>query len=320
VDRIIGIDVGGTKTHVRAEDGDAAARERTVPTRDWQQGRGLDHADSVRSLLSIVRSLGDDGGHAPLVVGAHGCDTPEQIDAFHAALAAQRPGPILVTNDAALVGPAAGVTHAIGVIAGTGSIVVGATADGFPIAVGGHGWMIADPGSAPALTREAVRAVIRRADEGAEPDALGRALLAHFDATGVNELAWIFMSTATMHRWAEGARLVFDAADQGSTDALETIETAAAELAHHVTLLFDRGAVADAVVAAGGVVTNQPLLARALETELALAGVTQPFRVLDHPPVAGAIALARDLRDEGGGATSAAAPHASDRSTRPHTH
>ncbi|RWZ68694.1 hypothetical protein ELQ92_00550 [Labedella populi] len=315
---MIGIDVGGTKTHVRAEDGDVAARDRTVPTRDWQQGRGLDHQDSIRSLLSIVRTLGDDDGTAALVVGAHGCDTPAQIEAFHAALSAQRPGPVLVTNDAALVGPAAGVTHAIGVIAGTGSIVVGATMDGSPIAVGGHGWMIADPGSAPALTREAVRAVIRRADEGGEPDALGRALLSHFAAPGVNELAWMFMSTATMHRWAEGARLVFDAAEQGSKDALETIEAAAAELAHHVTLLLDRGAVADAVVAAGGVVTNQPLLARALETELVLAGVTQPFRVLDHPPVAGAIALARDLRDGTGGITRATAPSTPGRTTQPH--
>lgn len=291
----IGIDVGGTKTHIRVEDDASSMRERRVPTHEWLQARGLDHPRSVAALLALVAEITDTAHDVPLVVGAHGCDTALQIEAFKGALASQHPGPVLVMNDAALVGPAAGVEHAIGVIAGTGSIVVGTAHDGTPITAGGHGWMIADPGSAPGIAREAVQAVIRRADAGAEPELLGRSLMSHFEATDVNELAWIFMSTATMHRWASAARIVFAAAEGGSADAVSTIERAAAELARQVTLVIDRGAVADAIVAAGGVVSNQPLLARALETELALSGVAQPFRVLDTPPVGGAISLARRL-------------------------
>lgn len=292
----IGIDVGGTKTHIRVEDARANMRERRVPTHDWLQGRSLKNPASVVALLALVSEIVEDAHDVPLVVGAHGCDTASQIEEFRVALASQHPGPILVTNDAALVGPAAGVERAIGVIAGTGSIVVGTGHDGTPITAGGHGWMIADPGSAPGIAREAVRTVIKRADAGTVPELLGHALMNHFGATDVNELAWIFMSTATMHRWAGAARVVFTAAEGGSADAVSTIERAAAQLAQQVTLVLDRGAVADTIVAAGGVVTNQPLLARALETELALAGITQTFRVLDTPPVEGAIALARGLK------------------------
>jgi N-acetylglucosamine kinase-like BadF-type ATPase len=313
---IIGIDVGGTKTHIRVADA-TASRELRLPTVQWLRGRSLEHPASVAALLDAVASIAPDAellGAAPLVVGAHGCDTPEQITAFHEALADRHSGPIAVTNDAALVGPAAGVDRAIGVIAGTGSIVVGADAAGTPVTAGGHGWMIADPASAPGIVREAVRAVILRADTGAVPDQLGEALMLHYGADDVNELAWVFMVDASIHRWAEAAPIVFEAADSGSTDAVATIERAAAELVTQVTQVLTRGAVADAIVAAGGVVTNQPRLASALERELARQGVDHPFRVLDRAPVAGAVALGARLRprvERAAGTEHGAVPEAS---------
>jgi N-acetylglucosamine kinase-like BadF-type ATPase len=313
---ILGIDVGGTKTHIRVADA-TASRDLRLPTVQWLRGRSLEHPASVAALLEAAASIAPDGARlrrAPLVVGAHGCDTPEQIVAFRDALAADHDGPILVTNDAALVGPAAGVDRSIGIIAGTGSIVVGADADGTPVTAGGHGWMIADPASAPGIVREAVRTVILRADTGAAPDQLGEALMSHYGADDVNELAWVFMVEASIHRWAEAAPIVFEAADLGSADAVATIDRAAAELVTQVTQVLARGAVADAIVAAGGVVTHQPRLASALERELARQGVVHPFQVLDHAPVAGAIALGARLRREAeptAGTEQAAVPEAS---------
>jgi N-acetylglucosamine kinase-like BadF-type ATPase len=308
---IIGIDVGGTKTLIRAVDADGAERDLLVSTAHWLQGSSLEHATSIDRLFQTIATIapGFDGAGgaagsdvegpredgAALVIGAHGCDTPDQVAAFRDALAARHAGPLHVTNDAALVPPAAGVNRAVGVIAGTGSIVIGTDADGGQIQAGGHGWMIADPGSAPGIVREAMRAVIARADSGAAPELLGRTLMRHYGADDLNELAWVFMEQASIHRWAEAAPAVFDAADAGSTQAAATIERAGRELAEQVASVLRRGAVADAIVAAGGVVTNQPRLALALEHGLGDLGVAQPLRVLDVAPVAGAVAIGRHL-------------------------
>jgi N-acetylglucosamine kinase-like BadF-type ATPase len=303
---IIGIDVGGTKTLIRAVDATGAERDLLVPTVQWLQGRALEHPLSVEQLFSVIAQIAPDADDAALVVGAHGCDTPDQVVAFRDALAARHAGPVQVTNDAALVGPAAGVDRAIGVIAGTGSIVIGADRDGNPITAGGHGWMIADPGSAPGIVREAVRAVIARADTGAAPELLGHTLMDHYGTDDPNELAWVFMAEAGIHRWAEAAPAVFAAADAGSAEAAATVERAGRDLAAQVAHVLGRGAVADAIVAAGGVVTNQPRLANAIERELGRLGIVQPFHVLGTAPVAGAVALgARLLESHGVPETSA---------------
>lgn len=291
----VGIDVGGTKTHVRVEGPESNAHQRRVLTREWLQNRTLEDPASVSALLNLVSDVGGEVEGAPLVVGAHGCDTPSQIEAFKGALSAQHSGPVLVTNDASLIGPAVGADRAIGVIAGTGSVVVGTSANGTPVMAGGHGWMIADPGSAPGIAREAVRTVLLQADAGAAPGSLAWALMNHFEVSNVNELAWSFISTADMHRWAGAAPIVFAVAEEGSSEAVSTIERAASELARQVASVIARGAAAEVIVAAGGVISNQPLLAQALETELVLCGVDLPFRVLEGPPVAGAVALARRL-------------------------
>ncbi len=288
---VIGVDVGGTKTHIRVVDSSGGARDLRISTASWLQGRTLDHPASVEALLAAIATLEPESGPAPLAIGAHGCDTPAQIRAFREALEQRRSGRVVVTNDAALVGPAAGVFRAIGVIAGTGSIVVGADAAGAPVTAGGHGWLLADPGSAPGIVREAVRAVLQHADAGAESDALGHALMDHYGADNANDLAWVFTAQAGIHRWAEAAPLVFRAAGDSSMIAAETIARAGEALASQVAHVLDRGAVADAIVAAGGVVTNQPRLAGAIADGLRRRQIDIPFRVLDTAPVAGAIAL-----------------------------
>lgn len=292
---LIGIDVGGTKTHIRlGERRGAGDLDVRVPTSSWLSGRALHDSRSVAALLGLLHEAEADR-NAPLAIGAHGCDTEQQVEAFRAALAAQHGGPVLVVNDALLVGPAVGVDEFVGVIIGTGSIVVGRDAEGRTVSAGGHGWMIADPGSAPALTREAAKAVARRADRGLPPDELGLALMAAFEVADPNELPLALTLRADMHGWARTAPLVFDAAAAGSNDAAGTIAAAAAELAEQIAHVLARGAIAEAVIAAGGVIVNQPPLQDELRRALARRGVPLPMRVLDGDPVAGAVALARQL-------------------------
>jgi hypothetical protein len=71
------------------------------------------------------------------------------------------------------------------------------------------------------------------------------------------------------------------------------VDDAAAQLSTLVTRLRTRGAVGRTVVAAGGVVLGQPLLADRLRARLGAAHPDLTLRLLDVPPVAGAVALAR---------------------------
>jgi len=68
---------------------------------------------------------------------------------------------------------------------------------------------------------------------------------------------------------------------------------AAAQLTRLVTRLLARGAAGATVVAAGSVIVHQPLLAARLRARLADAHPDLTLRLLDVPPVAGAVALAR---------------------------
>ena len=293
--KLLGIDIGGTHTRLRlgTTDGDAHDDARLL-TADWLSPEGLGDPSGAAILMERARRLGADAATA-VAVGAHGCDSEAQVAAFTAALRAHHPGPLLVLNDALLVGPAAGVADAIGVIAGTGSIVVGRTAGGRLLTAGGHGWMFGDPGSAPGIAREATRAVLLRDDAGAEPGLLARRLMAHFRTASVEDLAVAFGQGASIHRWAEAAPVVFAAAADGSRLAAGVIAAAADELAESVRFVRDRGARAEAIVAAGGVIVHQPQLQRELRRALAEAGVGLPLRVLADDPVAGALELARGL-------------------------
>ncbi|MEV8212982.1 BadF/BadG/BcrA/BcrD ATPase family protein [Leifsonia sp. NPDC077715] len=294
---IVGIDIGGTKTHVCVEDdAGAALLDRSVKTADWQHGSDLHSEDNVRALLALFEQV-PGAPAAPLVVGAHGLDSEAQTLAFSETLSALHDGPALAVNDVELVGPAAGFDEAIAVIAGTGSKVVGRRADGTLVNAGGYGYILNDPGSAPALVRDAVRSLFDAVDEEEPRDALADALYAHF---GVDEIVGLSMALSIRPRvtvWGAAAPLVFAAADAGSVRAARVIDQAADELARSVELVHRRGAAGDDVVCAGGVVSHQPRLFDALGERLRARGLTHSIHLLDVAPVRGALALARRLTE-----------------------
>ncbi len=103
---IVGIDIGGTKTHVRAESTGVTLLDRAVPTAEWQVDGRLDSAASVERLLALFGHL-PGADEAALAVGAHGLDSDAQAEAFQTALADARPGRTWTVNDVELLGPAA---------------------------------------------------------------------------------------------------------------------------------------------------------------------------------------------------------------------
>ncbi len=294
---LVGVDVGGTKTHVVRDDG-ASLRHDVVPTRAWQRTSLFDARD-VAALVDMARAGGGDDPDDVMVIGAHGCDAPHQIERLTSQVRRHWSGRLLVVNDAELLAPACGLDDAICVVVGTGSIVVGRTADGSLVQVGGHGWMLDDFGSAPGLAREAVRAVACATDTRTPRDGLAELLMERLEVSSEVDLVHRFTTDADIVGWARMAPLVFAAAAAGSALAAKVVAEAAGRLAAQVALAHRHGAVGDTVVTAGGIVVNQPRLVAELEAAIGRLGLPLTLRLLDDPPVLGALELARRVLGPG---------------------
>ncbi|SEA33582.1 N-acetylglucosamine kinase [Leifsonia sp. 21MFCrub1.1] len=298
--QLIGIDIGGTKTHVVVE-ADGANLDRPVRTElvvsssDWRAGLGDAAADARGLTRLLVENFGSGVLASALAVGAHGCENTEQCHDLERALGAMIDGPVVVVNDSELIPPAMGAERAIGVVVGTGSIATARDARGALVSAGGWGWFLGDEGSAPGLVREATRAVLDSRDRGEPLDALGRRLFAAFDAGNGDELALAVTETGSAEALGERAPEVFAAADDGSDLAVTVVRDAGAHLAALVDRLLLRGIAADSVVAGGSVIERQPRLQHAFASALADRRPGLALRILDRPPVEGAVALARGL-------------------------
>jgi len=292
---IVGIDIGGTKTHLRAVPLDSGpARDLVVVTGEW---RVRDWGVDATRLLEVVAGLVDGGRLAAIAVGAHGCDDAEECQAFQAALSANIETPLAVVNDAELMPLALGFTGQIGVVAGTGSIAVCRPSPDRMLVAGGWGWIVGDEGSAPGLVREAVRAISRHFDAGG---GRGEPLVeAIFDTLRVPSIPRLGSSLAEMRSASvvgRHATAIFQAAEAGSLLATKVIHEGGLALARMAALLDTRGAGATHAVAGGSVIVGQPLLWRAFAEGLveASGGRIAPH-LFTGDPVEGACRLAADL-------------------------
>jgi N-acetylglucosamine kinase-like BadF-type ATPase len=289
---IAGVDIGGTKTRIMAYLGEQTIADKVLVTESW---RIRQMETDAATLAGIVAGLC--GGVAPsaLAVGAHGCDTGEQCLRFEALLASRTGGAVQVVNDAELMVPAAGYIDGIGVVSGTGSIAVARTADGKMLAAGGWGWILGDEGSAPALVREAAKAIRHSLDRGQDGDPLIAALMRELDTEDQTKLGILLNETRGAAVWGRYANAVFDAAIAGSVLATRVIREGGAGLAALVELLIERGANPALVVVGGGVISEQPMLMTAFVEAMAKVSPSSHVVLLREPPVLGAVALARRL-------------------------
>lgn len=293
----VGIDVGGTKTHLAAIDVHGERTDLVVESALWRTGSLFQSHENLPRLAALVRRLGLITAETAVVAGMHGCDTPAQSQQAAAALRAQLGCEVRVENDAVLIGHAAGRSECIQLIVGTGAVVVGQDSLGRQIVADGYGWLLGDYGSAPALLREAVREVLARADEDAlGDDPLAPALMAAHGASDMAELALAVTDGAALTSWGRHAPLIFAQHDAGSAAAQAVIAGAARRIARGISAVSARGAIGEVVVAAGGVIVNQPSLQRAIALELSVQAPHLRLQVLQGPPVDGALVLARSPR------------------------
>ncbi|MFJ9242204.1 N-acetylglucosamine kinase [Streptomyces sp. NPDC101776] len=291
---VVGIDVGGTKTHLRACAGPDVVADHVRASSGW---RPHDPATAADWLTALVHdALPAHARPSAVAVGGHACETPRQCADIRAALEDRLGVPALVVGDAELLVPAAGLDKGVGLVAGTGSVAVGLLGDGTRLQVGGWGAVLGDEGGAAGLVREAARAAWAAHDRGEAPDQLALGLVEAFAVAEVPALGAALESACDVSaEWGRHARVVFTAADAGSLLAREVITEAGRSLAALVVRLAERGVPVDDVVVSGGTVLAQPRLYEALTRALAerVPGARpQPIRV---PPVEGAVALARSI-------------------------
>jgi N-acetylglucosamine kinase-like BadF-type ATPase len=291
---VVGIDVGGTKTHLRAFAGDAEVADHVRTSSGW---RPHDPVAAAAWLAALVADALPTGARpSALALGGHACETPRQCAQIRTALQLHFDAPALVVGDAELLVPAAGLDKGVGLVAGTGSVAVGRLPDGSPVQVGGWGAVLGDEGGAAGLVREAARAVWAAHDRGEAPDALALGLVEAFGVAEVPALGDALESASDVSaEWGRRAPFVFAAADAGSALARTVIAEAGRSLAALVGRLAARGVPVDDVVVAGSTVLAQPSLYGAFAAALAesVPGARpQPLRV---SPVEGAVRLARSI-------------------------
>ncbi|MFJ4833476.1 N-acetylglucosamine kinase [Streptomyces sp. NPDC088747] len=291
---VVGFDVGGTKTHLRALARDTLVADRVRTSGGW---RPHDPVAAARWLAALLADTLPAGVRpSALAVGGHDCETPRQCAQLRTALQLHFDAPVLVVGDAQLLVPAAGLDSGIGLVAGTGSVAVGRLADGGPVQVGGWGAVLGDEGGAAGLVRESVRAVWAAHDRGEKPDALALGLLSAFDVPEVPLLcAALERATDISAEWGRHAPAVFAAAGAGSLLARTVIAEGGRALAGLVARLAARGVTVDDVVVAGSTVLAQPTLYDAFVSSLASSVPSARPRPLRAPPVKGAVAMARSL-------------------------
>ncbi|QHF24374.1 hypothetical protein GTU73_10390 [Rathayibacter sp. VKM Ac-2804] len=293
--RLVGVDVGGTKTHVRLLDTDGAEADLVLPSSAWRSGELFADPENLPRLAEVLLRLRPLAEDAVVVLGVHGCDTPGQMREATTTLSLRLGRPVTVVNDAELLGFAEQEGHCIQMIVGTGAVICGTTAEGVRITVDGHGWPLGDRGSAHDLVSTALRETLVACDRGEIDDPLIGAVLAAFGASDAATLAAEATRLAGGASWGAYAPLVFEEAAGGSALAARIVEDAAQALAAGVASLVRRGAMGSLVVAGGGVIVNQPSYEQRIRERLAEEAPQLEFVVVRRPPVVGALAHARAL-------------------------
>lgn len=194
-----------------------------------------------------------------------------------------------MVHDSRLVLAAAGLNEGAALVAGTGSVAYGRTADGREAHAGGWGWLLGDDGGGTWMVREAAREVMRRADLGQPLGAMGQALLTACRVPDTRELSRRLHAMHEPMNWAARAPVVFETT-KVDAGAQTIVSRAASALCGLATLVCTALAIEGPVVLAGGLLLGQPQLEAAVHDELQI-----PSMRLQDPPVAGAVRLAEEL-------------------------
>jgi N-acetylglucosamine kinase-like BadF-type ATPase len=287
---IIGLDIGGTKTHgIKIMDG-SVVDERLVGSSNTQNVS----VETAALNLSLLLEGFEAATAAHIYVGAGGMDTDTDKAALRHLISPHAPDTgITIVHDTRLILAAAGADAGIAVIAGTGSAAWGVTADGREARAGGWGYLLGDEGSGYWLGREAVRHSLHRSNLGLSDDELTTALLGSCGLGSAEELIRLFHGNKDRTYWADKSRLVFDCARRGNPASRKLVDHASRSLADQALQVAARLRMQGPVVLGGGLGLNQPALQESFTNYLTIHGISD-VRVLATEPVFGVMHLAQE--------------------------
>jgi N-acetylglucosamine kinase-like BadF-type ATPase len=275
--RVLGVGVAGPSNHVEMPGG----RERLLAAVTGSANAALRHAgcgDIAHTPFAAVYCA---------MTGEADFKTEIITPAFSArVLAVEHDAP------AALEGATLGHPGII-VIAGTGSVVFGRTADGETARAGGWGYVFGDEGGGFGLAREGVRRALDALDGvGPDTDLVGR-VAARFGVADLRLLPMVmYNGHVSRDAIAQAARDVIDAWQSGDAVAARVVEAGVAALAARVSSVAHRLRLTAPLVCLTGGVCRSAVYADLLAEGIRARRPEAEVRPARMSPVAGALLLA----------------------------
>ena len=298
----LGIDGGGTRTTACLSDekGRIVARVVTGPSNPLKVGVKNAQQEILRASRAVLRQVRGIRLEA-VCLGLAGTDRPQVHKPMFNWLRRSLPARHhLLTSDAAIALRAA-VANSPGVvvISGTGSIAYGRDDRGRVLRAGGWGSLLDDAGSGYDLGRKAIMAALRDHD-GRGPYTQLSAKVCR--ALKISDITQVVQTPLTSIEVAALFPLVLDAARRRDAVAQSLCEEAGKDLADLALALLRRMGWLRRVIPvvyAGGVFRSSVRIRRSVTRHLRRQAPQARILLLRHPPVEGALALARDLTRSG---------------------
>lgn len=285
---LVGLDIGGTKTHGMLWSGGEAVAEATSGSANIQN---VSFEAAQANIAQVFEGFGTRRIDR-VVAGAGGIDTARDAERLHSMIARHAPGArIQVVHDSRLILAAGGTMVGMAVILGTGSAVWGINPEGTEARAGGWGYLLGDEGSGYWMGREAVRSTLRGFNREEPPGELSRLVLEANKVSSPDELIGLFHGATDRRYWAQQSPLVFAAHAAGDPLAQEIIDAAVDYVLGALKDVSGVLGIAGPVVIGGGLGSNEPLYQHRLRTALSGSGL-EDIRFLDVDPVLGALFLA----------------------------
>lgn len=309
---LIGLDVGGSSTHLRGEylhTGASAPPSRRRSIEDHGPGANPNRVGpttAARTLVTLVtNALPADADTLPLFLcaGVSGAGRVEEQDALTDALrtaledAGCRPSVEVVHDGCIALDAAYGPESGAIVIAGTGSLVLARARDGTLHRAGGWGPLLGDAGSGHALGRAGLRAVAAAFDGGPATSLRARLQAAADIPDREALLHAVYQETIDI---ASVAPMVVEAAQNDDAVAARVLADTTAALAEQVGWLADRDfAIVPRLALLGGLVQDDHYT-RVLREALQEHVPTWSIEPLGTAPVVGALRRAHRLAADAG--------------------
>lgn len=301
---VIGVDGGGTKSHLAIFDLDA----RMVDFKTWgtlnhecMEGSFAELEPQLRTFfLGALRDNGIDMSeieHA--VFGIAGVDTKKQHEIVSAMIARAGFTRYTLCNDAYL-GIPAGSADGTGICAinGTGCNVVGKDASGKTMQIGGLGGISGDMGGASLMGKMAVSSVYNALFKQGEPTVMTDMLFEILEIDSKYDFIEIFLEKLEQGEFKVSRfnRLLFEGAARGDKVACKALEAVAENYASSINALIGELALPQEkethIVFAGSVFVKgeHPFLLDSIKRLVEAKNPNRQMRyvLLEKPPVTGA--------------------------------